>query len=382
MSQTIIVTAFEPSGDAHAAPVIAALRARRPDLRIIGWGGPRMAETGAEMVQETVGDGAMGVQALGRLRFVRRERTRLRRWLRENHADLHLAVDSPAANFPLCRASRSAGLSIVHLVAPQLWAWGSWRAGRLRRTTDLVLCLLPFEATWFAQRRIPARFVGHPRIDRDPHTAITPCVAAVLPGGAPRLGLFPGSRMQEIRANLPLMIDVFRALARDRADLAGVIAASSDRIAGEIARMQRDGIIEMSDLPVITAASDAIAAWCDVALTVSGTMSLDLTRTGTPMVGVYRTSRFAVIASRLLLRTPWRLLPNVVAGREIVPEFVPCVNDAAPVAQRVGALLDDEALRGAQRTQLASVVKQFEGHHPDREAAEAIMEILDARKGR
>jgi len=377
MNPIVIVTAFEPSGDAHAAPVIAELLRRDPAMRVIGWGGPRMAEAGAEIVQETVAGGAMGLQALSRVRFVRRERARLRQWLRTNRADLHLAVDSPAANFPLCRESRAAGLRVVHLVAPQLWAWGSWRAGRLRRTTDLVLCLLPFEEAWFAQRDIPARFIGHPRIDREPQTTPTAAVAAALPDGHPRVGIFPGSRAQEIRANLPLLLEIYGRLASERRMMAGVIAAANDSIA-ELIRQEaaRLNAPNRAELPIIIGSSDAVAAWSDLALTVSGTMSLDLTRIGTPMVGVYRTSRFAVLAARLVLRTPFRLLPNVVAGRGIVPEFVPCINDPDPIVRSAAALLDDEGLLRMQRDALASVVTQFGDHHPDREAADAIFDLL------
>ena len=377
MNPIVIVTAFEPSGDAHAAPVIAELLRREPAMRVIGWGGPRMAEAGAEIVQETVADGAMGLQALSRVQFVRQERARLKAWLRDNRADLHLAVDSPAANFPLCRESRAAGLRVVHLVAPQLWAWGPWRAGRLRRTTDLVLCLLPFEEAWFRARNIPATFVGHPRIDRVPATALSAQDAARMPDGHPRLGLFPGSRAQEIRANLPLMLAVRAQLTESRAGLQCVIAAANERIAGLI-----QSVIESSPraedrtIPVIVGASDQIAAWCDLALTVSGTMSLDLTRTGTPMVGIYRTSRLAVFIAQIVLQTPFRLLPNVVAGRGIVPEFVPCANDPQPIVRSAAALLDDPAARRTQHAALAAVVNQFEGHHPDQEAADAILGLL------
>ncbi|MBX3372430.1 MAG: hypothetical protein KF817_01235 [Phycisphaeraceae bacterium] len=377
---SIIVTAFEPSGDNHAAPVIAALRARAPSLRIVGWGGPAMAAAGAEIVGETVSGGAMGFQALARVRVVRRARRELARWLSREPVRLHLAVDSPAANFPLARVSRRAGARVVHLVAPQLWAWGPWRAARLRRTTDLVLCLLPFEEAWFSARRIPARFIGHPRMAREPVRAFSDPVARALPGGHPRLGLFPGSRVQEVRANLPLMLDVVARLRRSPRDPAVIIAAASPRLAAMIGEIRgaRDAHRDPA-MCVVVGESDAVAAWSDAALTVSGTMSLDLARIGTPMVGIYRTSAFSLLLSRLLLRVPDRLLPNLIAGARVVPEHVPCTWPAERIACEVDRLLDDPAARDAQRADLAAVAAMYRGHVPDAEAAEAILTLLAAQ---
>lgn len=377
---SIIVTAFEPSGDNHAAPVIAALRARAPSLRIVGWGGPAMAAAGAEIIGETVSGGAMGFQALARVRIVRRARRELARWLGREQVRLHLAVDSPAANFPLARVSRRAGARVVHLVAPQLWAWGPWRAARLRRTTDLVLCLLPFEEAWFSARRIPARFIGHPRMAREPVRAFSNQAAEALPGGHPRLGLFPGSRMQEVRANLPLMLEVVARLRQSTRDPAVIIAAASPRLAALIEEIRSErGARRDPSTHIVIGESDAVAAWCDAALTVSGTMSLDLARIGAPMVGIYRTSAFSLILSRLLLRVPDRLLPNLVAGARIVPEYVPCTWPVERIAHDVERLLHDPAARDLQRADLAAVAAMYRGHAPDAEAAEAILMLLAAR---
>ena len=131
--KALLFTAFEPSGDAHAAPVIQELLRRVPGLKIYAWGGPLMAEAGAHIVQETGLDGAMGLNALAKVSAVRREIRRIRDWSKAYRVLAHVAVDSPAANFPICKEMKAHGARIVHLVAPQLWAWGGWRVGKLRR---------------------------------------------------------------------------------------------------------------------------------------------------------------------------------------------------------------------------------------------------------
>ncbi len=134
----ILFTAFEPSGDAHAAPVIAELLRQSPGVRVYAWGGPKMEAAGATMLGRTADDGAMGLGALKRAGEVRREVRRIKQWIREYRVLAVVVVDSPAANFPVAKAVKRTGARIVHLVAPQLWAWGKWRIGKLRRLTDLV----------------------------------------------------------------------------------------------------------------------------------------------------------------------------------------------------------------------------------------------------
>ena len=131
----ILFTAFEPSGDAHAAPVIRELRRVAPKLQIYAWGGPLMQQAGAKLVQETVEAGAMGLGGLKRALEISRERKRIKEWASHHRVLAHVPVDSPAANFPIVKVMRKTGAKIIHLVAPQLWAWGGWQrkgsAGRL-----------------------------------------------------------------------------------------------------------------------------------------------------------------------------------------------------------------------------------------------------------
>src|SRR5690606_30753167 len=228
---SVLFTAFEPSGDALAAPVIAELLRVAPDLHVYAWGGPKMEAAGAKLLGQTAGDGTMGLGALKKVRAVRREIKRIKEWSRQYRVLAHVAVDSPAANFPICKAMRKTGARVIHLAAPQLWAWGGWRIGKLRRLTDLVLCLLPFEEQWFNDRGVPARFIGHPVMNRTIDEAALQSQMHGLPQGTPRVAIFPGSRTQEVRANIRLVVNTYIELQGRHAGMAGLIVAANPEIA-------------------------------------------------------------------------------------------------------------------------------------------------------
>ncbi|MBT8485742.1 MAG: hypothetical protein HKO59_13765 [Phycisphaerales bacterium] len=370
---SILFTAFEPSGDAHAAPVIRRLRDKVSGIRIYAWGGPEMEAAGATLVESTVGDAAMGLSALGRVRAVRKQVAAIRRWSRSYRVLAHVAVDSPAANFPVCKHMREAGARVVHLVAPQLWAWGRWRVKKLRRRTDLVLCLLPFEEQWFNDRDIPARFIGHPRMNRKLDMAALRERMHGLPQGAPHVAIFPGSRAHEVRANIRLLVNAYAELQGSHAGLAGVIVAARPELAKIVRKKIR---VFPHGLHMTVGDVDPIIAWSDLCLAVSGTITLDITRQQKPMIGVYRTSVFSWAVAKLLLRTPFRLLPNLVADREIVPEFVPHCGGAMPIFRAANQYLQDSKNAAIQSEELARVCHRFVNKRPAEEAARHIIKVI------
>lgn len=363
---TVLFTAFEPSGDAHAAPVIAALRQRDPTLRIAAWGGPRMRAAGAEMLGVTAEDGAMGLAGLAKIGLVHRVRAEAVEWSRKNAVEVHVPVDSPAANFPVVRALRRMGVKTVHLVAPQLWAWGGWRIRKLRRRTDLVLCLLPFEQEWFRLRGVPAAFIGHPVMERRLDAATLDAEALQLPFGLPRIAMLPGSRSQELHANLRSLVDAFSILRRKHPQAVCVLVAAN----GNLRELARHIVPLMPDgLHVQVGGLDAVLHWCDLALNVSGTVSLDVALHAKPMVGVYGVSPLSLAVSRLLLRSPVRLLPNIIAGRKIVPEFVPTAAGPQAFAAAADGLIGDVRAAEEARAALRAVARCFAGHDSGFEAA-------------
>lgn len=371
----ILFTAFEPSGDAHAAPVIAALKAQAPDLRVFAWGGPKMEAAGAEMMGSTCDDGAMGLSGLAEIRHVYKTIKEIGRWAKGVPLIGYVPVDSPAANFPICKVMRKQGVRIMHLVGPQLWAWGPWRIKKLRRLTDMVLCLLPFEEAWFRERSVPATFIGHPVMARALDEVELTQRASDYPHGAPKILLLPGSRSGEVSSNLASLVKVFGELRNRNGRTEGVIVAANERIAKQI----QSKLSPMpSGLHLSVGDLDTAIHWADLALAVSGTVSLDLTRHATPMVGIYNVGVVSWLLSKLVLRAPYRLLPNIVANDEIVPEFVPhlALRGSGRIRETAAALLADSRNLAQAQAALRHVREMFAGHDPATEAAKTILEVL------
>lgn len=372
MTTSLLFTAFEPSGETLASRVIERLLASHPDLDIHAWGGPKMAQAGAHLHANTVDKAAMGLGALAHVQRVRRLHREILDWCQANQPTCLVPVDSPAANFPLCKALKPKGVKVVHLAAPQLWAWAPWRARKLRRCTDQVLCLLPFEPEWFARRNIPARFVGHPAINRDLDPSAMEVAASELPHGERKLLMMPGSREQEITRNIPLMIQSKQLLERNGKSITAVMTAVDEDKAALVRRVLPDSC----EIQVVVGQRDAALAWCDLALAVSGTVTLDIMRHLKPMVGMFRVGPVGWLGGKILLITPDRLLPNLIAGKRIVPEFVPYWGGPEPIASAVGSLLDSEQARHQQRDAIDAALRPYQGQDFSGNAAEAIMEVV------
>ena len=381
--RTIVFTAFEPSGDALAAAVIAALRRADPSLRIAAWGGPNMRAAGADIIEETVHGAQMGLPGAGKILEHLRLNARAGRWLAAHRPSLHVPVDSPAANFPICARSKALGISVVHLAAPQVWAWAQHRVNKLRRLTDLVLCLLPFEAPWFIARGVPAAFIGHPMFDTPLDRAALAQAAALFPtpsGQGKRIALLPGSRVKEIRNNFPVML---RALAAVRQRWPGSVAVvapanESDEALARAVAAERGGWPPHAR--VALRGVDAAASWADVVLTVSGTVTLQVARAGAPMVILYRIKPVPYHAiGRWIIRSESATLPNLIAGRRIVPEFVPFTGRGAPLVAALVDLLGSPGAREAQREGLrGEVAARFEASKAAEAAAAAILGKMDS----
>ena len=331
-----------------------------------------MEREGAEMMGRTADDGTMGIPGLGKILAVRRIAGEIDRWASKNIVTVHVPVDSPAANFPICKRMKRKQARVVHLVAPQMWAWGEWRIRKLRRLTDHVMCLLPFEESWFRDRGVDATFVGHPVINgsHDRDRDASPWTVPV--SGSPRVLLLPGSRTLEVDRNSGLLLEVIQAIQRDFPKATAVVVAANPIVANRFRAV-------VGELPpgvtMMTGVIDDAAKWCDFAIAVSGTVTLDLTRAGKPMIGVYRAGKLACLGANFMLKSPHRLLPNILARRHLVPEFVPWCGSSAPIIEVALRMAGDQRWRAEISDGLKRVVDSFAGHEPGIEAARVILQV-------
>lgn len=378
---TLLFTAFEPSGDDHASAVIAELRSRYPHLTMYAWGGRKMERAGATIIERTGDDAVMGVPGFQKIIEHGKINRRVDEWLEDHQVTLHIPVDSPAANFPLCALTKARGIRVVHLVAPQMWAWGSWRLGKLRRRTDLVLCLLPFEEAWFMSRGVPARFVGHPLFD---HTldldAIDQRLAADpvrFPRAQHKIAMMPGSRPKELKTTLGPLLDAFRKFRAEFPDSAGVMAITRPEIEHQLRRgAERHGGWP-EGLSVVSGDVDACVRWCDMALVKSGTVTLHVARQFKPMITFYRPDWLLYqLVGRWIINAPHYTLPNLIAGRRVVPELIPHFRtDGDDLFRGLLRIVRQPGFAEDQRTALQAACRKFEGKHASVLAADAIEQL-------
>ena len=402
----IVFTAFEPSADVLAARLITELKRRHPDQTFYGFGGPRMEAAGCELLEETTGHAKMGV-GLGVAvegKTLLRRKGDLAAWLRDHDIAAHVPVDSPAANWSMCRAVRKERpqATIVHLVCPQIWAWAEWRVHRLRKLTDHVLCLLPFEPAWLSARRVNGTFVGHPLFAKpepdetaspapgSPDTAANSVLAGIYDDtGAPlipgqtKLALLPGSRAKEIDSNWPAMLGVFNAIRHRHADLAVVVAAADAARAKQIDLLCPGGRLP-SGVQRVTGHAGDVLGWADAALVVSGTATLEAAAHRCPAVALYCGNKTAWhLLGRWLVRTRTFALPNIIAeGAErprVIPEFVPHFGAVEPLVNALTPLLGPGPARDAQRAGYDDIHQDFAAVDFATAAADVLLNQIAAR---
>lgn len=370
----VLFTAFEPSGDDHAAAVIQQLKTHYPNLKIYAWGGRKMQAAGAEIIEFTGDDAVMGLPGLAKIKEHQRINRSIEMWLKDHDIRVHIPVDSPAANFPVCKLTKAAGARVVHLVAPQLWAWAPWRIRKLRRLTDHVMCVLPFEQEWFRARGVEATFVGHPLFDRSLDTEALDAQIKDWPRGQQNIALMPGSRPSEMRKNFPLLLGAYIKLNNEHKDMRGIVAATRVEIEPVLRQIAKDANLTWPEsLQVRHSCTDAVVRWCDLAMVVSGTVTLQIAKQHKPMVIVYKLGRIVwTLLARWLIRTEYITLPNLIAGREISPELVPHFGGSEPIADRVVELLEDPEAFAQQVRELEAIGRVYD----EQNAAENATRII------
>ncbi|QDU84693.1 Glycosyl transferase [Planctomycetes bacterium Pla163] len=336
----VFVSCAEISGEIHARRFVerarerwsaavdadpcenGAARARSiaDPLRFVGLGGPDLVALGVRTVGDPVSSSRMGFGVVLALGFYLRLLTDAARCLRDERPDVAVFVDSPALHVPLGRLARRYGVPVVHFVTPQYWGWAPWRARGYRTAVDLALSILPFEQAWFERRRIHCAHVGHPLLDR---LARVPHREHPLDDGP--VALLPGSRASVIERNLPWMLETL-ALAAPGSQLASsrfVVALGRADLADRVRELVAESDLgRQQRVDVVVGDLHEVLPTCCSALSVSGTVVLDVAHHRLPMVVIYRLAkRFEVALMGRLLTVPHFASVNLLAGREVVREF-------------------------------------------------------------
>ena len=372
----VFIIAGESSGDMHGAALVEEVGRIDPEIRFRGIGGPKLAAAGAELFLDITEHAAVGLmetlmgakQLLGAYRLICRK-------LRDERPDAIVLIDFPDFNLRVARHAHKLGVRVIYYISPQIWAWRSGRVRQIERNVDQMLVIFPFEVDFYSKHGVKAEFVGHPLIDMlsnvpDKHEARE---LLELDPDASILGLLPGSRRKEIETLLPMMLDAATRLRADRPELKIVLGAAPGfeplireivgevlgRLSGQPVDPQPGGAAP--HVRIIEGNSHAAMAASDLVLIASGTATVEAMILNVPMVVTYRVALGTYLAFAWLLKVSRFAMPNIVAGRTIVPELMQWQANADNLHDEATRMLDAERLARAHADLAAATAKLGSG---------------------
>jgi lipid-A-disaccharide synthase len=367
----VLISAGEASGDLYAAGLVEVLHRRSPGLEFFGCAGPRMQRAGVRAVVDAASISVVGlVEVITHIPRIWGEYRKLLREARKQRPDIAILTDSPDFHLRLAKRLKKLGIPVIWLIAPQVWAWRKGRLPLMRRTIDQLLCIFPFEPEFFVSNGMEAIYLGHPLT-----RMVKPSAGRSelrrrygVPEGVPLIALLPGSRKGEVARHLPILLDTAAQIARAGLEPAPkfILAVPpglnlKERISGSSIQLQEGQTWD-------------VLACSDLALAASGTVTIEASLLGTPMITFYRVNNLSWLMGRHLVKVPFLSMVNLVAGRRIVPEFIQNEMTAARLADEALRLLGDAGARQEMRRELALVAEKLAGSDDPLEVAASVVE--------
>ncbi|MGQ9560184.1 MAG: lipid-A-disaccharide synthase [Candidatus Oleimicrobiaceae bacterium] len=376
-----MIIAGEASGDLHGSRLVHALRQLRPELELFGIGGDNMQQAGMELLFHADQMAFLGFAEVARhLPFLRRAFSRTLKEAIVRRPDLVILIDYPGFNLRFAQAAKRHGLRVLYYIVPQLWAWGKGRLRKMARCVDAAAVIFQFEEPLFASAGIPSTFVGHPLLDSLQVTCDrqTFFERQHLDPNKPLVALLPGSRVQEVRSLLPVMLEAAEELRTQIPELQAVVAKSNS-VANEVYTLLMSS---HRGVRLVGNQTHAAIRYADVAAVASGTATLETACLGTPFVLGYRVSWLSYHLMRRMIRIPYIGLVNIVAGRQLVPELIQ--RDFAPrrLAAELYALLLDASKREAMKAGLCQVAEKLGTPGAARRTAGLAIRLMEQRSSR
>ncbi len=385
MSCKVLIVAGEASGDLHAAGFISSLRRLLPDVRIHGIGGQKMEAAGLNCLFPSSDLAVVGlVEIFSHLRPIIGAYRRASRWLKDERPDLCVLVDYPEFNLLVAKKAKALGVPVFYYITPQVWAWRQGRVKRLKRYTDAMAVILPFEEPFFRSHGVSATFVGHPLLDvvRAPCSREEFCAGCGLSPEGRIVGLLPGSRRGEIARILPHMLDAAHRVRRAVPAVQFVVPLAPG-LAEDVKRLVHGQVLASGLTPVKIVEDQAYAAMAasDGVLLASGTVTLEAAILGVPMVVTYKVSSLSHMVGQYLIKVPFISLVNLVAGRQVVPEILQEAVSGKSLARELVPLLTDESRRQCMLDGLSEVRRKLGRPGAASRAAALAVEIMEHTRG-
>ena len=393
--KTLYFVAGEVSGDNHGAALMSSLRNLDVDLaagrvrpngglNFIGRGGPQMRAIAGEHLNNWLDEAAvLGLwEVIKKYGYFRKQFDETIREIEKAKPDAVVLIDYPGFNLRLARALRkqTPRQKMIYYISPQVWAWNRGRIARMALYLDLMLCIFPFEADLYNKSGLRTEFVGHPMIDRLRPFKID------IERERDVIGLFPGSRRREVRKIFPVMIETVSELLKTRKHLRFEVAAASQALAEEMSAMlDRSDVLSQGrqSFQITTGETAAIMQRAFVGVVASGSATLEAAYFRLPFVLVYKVAWPTYLAARLVVKVKYLGMPNVLAGKEIVPEFIQHRAQPVAIAEAVLDLMDTANARERMISEFDSIIAKLgHGGASDRAAMGIIKELQPVTRSR
>jgi len=376
--QTIYFVAGEVSADNHGAALMRSLRKLDGELNFVGRGGPQMQEVAGERFKNWIGEAAvLGLwEVVRKYCYFREQFHETLREIRESKPDAVVLIDYPGFNLRLARALRGQARQqkIIYYISPQVWAWNRGRIKRMAHFIDLVLCIFPFEVDLYNQAGLRALFVGHPMIER--------LWARKIDTERDRnlIGIFPGSRSREVRKIFPVMLEVARELRKHNPNLRFEVAAASEQLAREmkpaIAGLDQSQKREAIQIKIDETAAIMQHAWAGII--ASGSATLEAAFFRLPFVLIYKVAWPTYVAARLVVNVKYLGMPNLLANKEVVPEFIQHRATPNAIVKALRPLIENANARERMISEFDAMVPQLGDIGASERAARAIIEEIES----
>ena len=353
----IMLVAGEASGDQHGAHLIRALRREMPGADFRGIGGSRMKAAGARLVMDASRLSVVGIwEVVSKIRIVFSAMKAARELMKRRKPSLLILIDYPEFNLQLAKTARKLGVPVLYYVSPQIWAWRSGRVRTIGRRVDHMAVILPFEVPFYHRHGIPATFVGHPLLDDLPSLDGRPYEERLKK--APVVGLLPGSRDSEIRRHLPVLLEAALRLYRESPSVTFLLSRAPSVDPDLMSALTADWEDRLP-MDIITGGMDRIFEECTLAVTASGTATLQTALAGMPLVVFYRVSPVSYRIGKLLIKVPFISLVNLIAEKPLVPELIQNDATAETIAETVRTMLSDPESLIRLRSELLALRKRL-----------------------
>jgi lipid-A-disaccharide synthase len=362
------VIAGESSGDAHAAVLMSEMLAMAPDIEFYGAGGPKMREVGGSHIFEWTQEAVLGFwDVLMKYPYFRTQFYRMYHEIIELQPSAVIFVDYPGFNLKLASHLQRKGFrgKKIYYISPQVWAWNRGRIPKMARFLDLMLCIFPFEKPLYEESGLRTEFVGHPmlahlekrrkNVSRDPKL----------------VGLLPGSREREVRRILPTMLAAASILKQRDPELHFEVSAASEKMTVLIERLVVAS--GWAGLPISARNASDLMQRAAVGMVASGTATMEASYFRFPFVLIYKVSWLTFIPGRLLVRVQHLGMPNILAGRTMIPEFIQHQARPEAIADAVWQLYSDESARASMIRGMDEVILQLTEIEAGHRAAEVVL---------